>query len=315
MVMRAGAVFATAALSFAATGIRDAHAVEDIEYVAEHLAEIPMDNRFASLPVWGPAGEAHRSWSYVAQAAYAQTMTGNLEVSGPMLSAAASRSLSARWSLGTFVFYDPLNLSGNNDKRPLQTLFSPDTPFARPVPARFDHLDGTLRDYGAGVRVTLASENGWLGSYRLVGGVMWQREELRDFRLDYELLEGSDAGLRGQIDFDANYEHVSPFFGLELPRVGTTWASSPHVLAAWPNPRRGLVGHITGPGFDLHGDQDSAGNGTHFGDPSVTIGWDVTYLPAHFTIDVGTLITQRLVEPVIHKGIETNWLLSCQWRF
>jgi hypothetical protein len=40
------------------------------------------------------------------------------------------------------------------------------------------------------------------------------------------------------------------------------------------------------------------------------------HLPAGaLSIDVGTLLTQRLVEPVIHKGIETNWLLSCQWRF
>ena len=27
-------------------------AAEDIEYVQEHLAEVPMDNRFATLPVW-----------------------------------------------------------------------------------------------------------------------------------------------------------------------------------------------------------------------------------------------------------------------
>lgn len=292
-----------------------AAAVEDIEYVAEHLAEVPMDNRFASLPVWGAEGETTRPWTYVVQGAYARTTTGNLEVAGPMLAAAASRTIGSKWNLGAFLFFDPLSLSGNNDERPLQTLFAPATPFRRPVPARFNHLDGTLRDYGAGLRLTLSMESGWLGSYRFVGGLMWQRVELRDYRLDYQLLEGPDAGLRGQIDFDADYEHISPFVGIELPRAGKTWASAPHVLAAWPNPRRGVVGHITGPGFDLHGDQDSAGQGSHFGDPSITIGWDVTYLPAHFAIDVGTLLTQRLVEPVIHKGIETNWLLSCQWRF
>ena len=41
----------------------------------------------------------------------------------------------------------------------------------------------------------------------------------------------------------------------------------------------------------------------------------MTYLPAHFKVDVGVLVTQRLLEPLINKGIESNWLLSCQWRF
>ena len=159
------------------------------------------------------------------------------------------------------------------------------------------------------------SQRWWLGTVRWVGGILWQRVELRDYRLDYELLEGDDAGTTGQIDFDANYEHYTPFAGFEIPRQGARWAMTPHMLFAWPNPRRGVVGHITGPGFDLHGDQETAGAGVHFGDPSVTLGFDVTYLPAHLTVDVGTLVTQALVEPVVHKGIDTNWVISFQWRF
>lgn len=76
-----------------------------------------------------------------------------------------------------------------------------------------------------------------------------------------------------------------------------------------------MVGHITGPGFDLRGNTEAAGYGKHIGDPSLTFGLDITYLPAHFTVDVGALLTQRLLEPFINKGIEANWLLSCQWRF
>ena len=68
-------------------------------------------------------------------------------------------------------------------------------------------------------------------------------------------------------------------------------------------------------GFDLRGNTAAAGYGKHIGDPSLTFGLDITYLPAHFTVDVGALLTQRLLEPFINKGIEANWLLSCQWRF
>ena len=57
------------------------------------------------------------------------------------------------------------------------------------------------------------------------------------------------------------------------------------------------------------------GVGTPFGDPSVTLGLDVTYRPWNLTIDVGSAISQALLEPVIHKGIESNWMLSASWTF
>ena len=292
-----------------------AGAAEDIEYVAEHLAEVPMDNRFATLPIWGGAQEAGKTWAFTGQAGMAKTATGELEASGPMLSFGADHALGARWSVGGFAFYDRLDLSGNDDRRPLQTSFTNETPFARPVMAQFDNLNGTFDHVGVGFDAALTTEVRWLGKTRAVGGLIWQRVELSDYRLDYRLLEGPDAGLEGQIDFDATYEHLTPFFGFELPRKGARWETSMHALAAWPNPRRGVAGHITGPGFDLAGDTESAGHGAHFGDPSITLGYDVTYLPAHLTVDVGTVVTQALVEPVVHKGIDTNWVLSAEWRF
>ena len=53
----------------------------------------------------------------------------------------------------------------------------------------------------------------------------------------------------------------------------------------------------------------------HFGDPALTLGFGLTYLPAHLTVDLGALVTQRFLEPLIHEGIEANWLFSCQWQF
>jgi len=302
-------------LLLAGVPVMKAGAVEDIEFVAEHLSEVPMDNRFATLPLWSATAEATPGWTFVGQVGYADTTVGNLQAAGPLLSVATSRPISPRWNLGLFVFYDRLSLTGNHDERPLQTKFAPDTPFARPVNSEFNNLDGWMNHYGAGLRMTFASGSGRLSAVRWVGGILWQRVELRDYRLDYELLEGDDAGTTGQIDFDADYTHYTPFIGFEIPREGARWAMTPHMLAAWPNPRRGVVGHITGPGFDLRGDQEQAGAGTHFGDPSITLGFDVTYLPAHLTVDVGTLVTQALVEPVVHKGIDTNWVISCLWRF
>lgn len=295
--------------------IDPADAQEDIEFVAEHLPEVAMDNRYATLPLWGSPFNEARPWSFAVQAAYSQTRTGELEIKGPMVAVAVRRNLNDRWSLNGFAFFDDLRLSGTNDERPLQTLFSPGTPFARPVAARFTDLDGAATDTGAGFSLTWRRSGGWLGEHHWVGGLLWQKVELRDYRLDYQLLEGPSACLQGQIDFDGDYTHVTPFIGFELPRRHDVWTFTPHVLFAMPLPRRGVVGHITGPDFDLHGDTEDVGNGKHFGDTSLTLGFDVTYEPLNLSVDIGTTLTQWLLEPYIHKGVDQNWLLSARWQW
>lgn len=291
------------------------NAAEDIEFVAEHLPEVAMDNRYAALPVFSESSGSADSTSVGVQAGYASTATGELKIAGPMLSISFTQTLNSNWTLGSFLFLDELHLSGDKDLRPLQTLFSPDTPIERPVAASFDNLDGNMRHYGIGLNLSLTRDRGWLGAHRWVGGLLWEQIDLSSYRFDYEVLEGPSRGTRGQIDFDAQYRHITPFIGLELPRLSSHWAFSPHFLIAWPLPRRGVTGHITGPGFDLAGDTEDVGNGKHFGDPSLTIGFNVTYLPANLSFDVGALITQRLLEPLIHEGVEANWIASLQWRY
>lgn len=287
-------------------------AKEGIEFVAEHLPEVAIDNRYATLPVWS-AMEPSDGWTFSAQAAFGRARAGHLEISGPMFSIAATRALGPRWSGSAFGFADELDFSGGNELRPLQTLFAPATPIARPVAARFDDLDGRMRHYGFGVAAAMASDDGWLGAHRWVGGVLFEQIELRDYGLDFAILEGEAAGTRGHIDFDAHYRHIAPFVGLQVARERGNWTFSPHGLFAWPLPRRGFVGHIATDQFDLHGDQAEAGYGKHFNDLSVTLGFEITYRPAHLSVDVGTALSQALLEPRIHKGVGSNWLLSVRW--
>jgi hypothetical protein len=289
-----------------------AAAKEDIEFVAEHLPEVAMDNRYATLPLWNPTRE-HDDWSFAAQAGYGDTSAGNLQIGGPMLAVAASRALSPRWSVNLMAFADSLALSGG-EQRQLQTLFAPATPIVRPVDARFDGLDGRMRHYGAGISAAMTADRGWLGEHRWVGGVLFEQVELRDYRWNFEILAGDAAGTRGEIDFDTDYREITPFVGLQLVRERGNWTFSPHGLVALPLPRRGFVGHIATAQFDIHGDQADAGVGKHFADPSVTIGFDVTYRPAHLSFDVGTVLTQGLIEPYVHKGIDSNWMLSVRWQ-
>lgn len=308
--MNARRAIALPALLGLLTAATPASAKHDLEFVQEHLPEVAMDNRYATLPFWngGPADEGQPRFDL--QTGYTMSGAGKLKIRGPLLSARGDWQLSERWRIGALAFYDKLELLAGHEERDLQTLFAPDTPLVRPSPALFTGLNGTATDLGLGVTVSKRADGGWLGTHEWLGGVLWQSVKLEDYRFDYLIQSGPQAGTAGTIDFDAQYNHIVPFGGLGLPRDYGDWSTDAHVLIAYPFPRRGIVGHITGPGFDIHGDTSDVGNGKHFGDPSVTFGYTITYKPAHLSFDLGALLTQALLEPQIHPGIDRNLLLS-----
>ena len=287
-----------------------AMAKEDIEFVQEHLPEVAMDNRYATLPFWSGGTQTEEASASELQAGFTSTGAGNLTIRGPMLSTGNQWRLNERWRIGGFAFYDQLSLRARREQRDLQTLFAPGTPLVRPAPAMFTGLDGTATDLGFGIELSKHAEGRVLGRREWICGVLWQSMRLDDYRFDYLIQSGPQAGSAGTIDFDARYDHIVPFGGLALPRDHGNWATNAHVLIAYPLPRRGVVGHITGPGFDIRGDTAEAGNGKHFGDPSVTLGYTLTYRPAHLSFDVGTAATQMLLEPHVHRGIDRNAVVS-----
>jgi hypothetical protein len=291
-----------------------AAAEHSFEFVAEHLPEVAMDNRFATLPLWGGPTPAADAWQFTLQGAVARTSSGAMQLEGPMLSAAARRQLNARWAVQAFGFFDELRFSSSAERRPLDTLFA-EPPLALPAEALFTDLGGTYRNIGAGAASSLQAEGGWLGRREWVVGALYQSVELRDYRATYQVVEGPSSGATGVVDYSATYRHLTPFAGIALPRESGAWRWTAHALFALPLPRRGVQGHITGPGFDLSGDTAGAGNGKHFGDPSLTLGLDVTYKPWGLTVDLGTLMTQALLEPLIHKGIDRNWVISASKQF
>jgi hypothetical protein len=289
---------------------------ESIEFVQEHLAEIVMDNRYATLPFWAsPASETPAHWQLTTQAAFARTHTGELDVEGPMLSLATTRSIADNWRLTGFAFFDSLNFSSGVDYRPLEVQFASGVPLALPAAAEFSGLEGSEESYGLGISIRRRSTLRLWGEYEWTAGVLWHHVALQDYSFDFLILDGPSAGATGVIDYSATYAHVAPLFGIAWPRTRGNWGWTPHLQAVVPLPRRGVVGRIEGPGYDISGDTSQTGVGTPFGDPSVTFGFDVTYRPWNLTVDVGSAISQALVEPVIHKGVESNWLLSFSWSF
>lgn len=279
---------------------------ESIEFVTEHLPEIAMDNRYASLPLWASLGPN-------VTVSYSRLRSGELSLKGPALAVGFNRRVGEAWTLGVFGYIDDLRFSGGPDQRPLEVSFARPVPLTLPAAAEFASLTGTARHVGLGLALRRESDRWLLGKHQWTAGLLWQRMALRDYRVGYRVLSGASAGATGSLDYSASYTHFAPFAGIAWPRDHGEWAFTPHAQIAMPLPRRGVVGRVTGPGFDIRGDTASVGNGKHFGDPSLTLGFDVTYQPWHLTLDVGTTVSQYLLEPLTHEGVNQTWLISLRW--
>jgi hypothetical protein len=292
-----------------------ATAEESIEFVSEHLPEIAMDNRYAILPLWNACGDgADDSSCFGLGVAYARTHSGTLSMDGPMFTMSFVRTVGSTLKLTGFAFIDDFSLAGGVEQRPLDVLFA-NPPLTLPVAAEFTGLNGNGRDLGLGFALNGSAHWRVIPWFEWSAGIMWQRLKLSDYRFDYRILGGPDAGVAGAIDFSASYMHVAPFIGAGWPRMHGDWSFTPHVQIAMPLPRRGIEGNITGPGFDLSGDEAANGHGKHFGDPSVTLGFNVTYEPWDLTVDIGSAITQGLFERHIHEGVQHNLMLSTYCTF
>lgn len=281
---------------------------EDISFVAEHLPEVAMDNRYATLPLTYDDEPRLRT---MVGLGYTRIGIQTLELDGPMLSLGISWP-HGRWRLTGFAFRDQFSLTSGVEHRPLGVEFTT-TPLALPEPAEFTGLDGSMSNTGVGFAVSRHQEHSWIGAFDWSAGLLWQSVRLSDYGLDYRVLEGPDAGVTGTITFDSTYNHYAPFAQIEKSYSGDRWQFTPRATIALPLPRRGVAGNITGPGFDLTGNTEWNGEGKHFGDPSVTFGCGVTYLPWNVTFDLGAALTQAVLEPQIHKGIEKNLVLQVWW--
>jgi len=288
---------------------------KDIEYVAEHLPEVAMDNRYATLPVWqsatGPQAAPRRALGI----GYSDTRSGELQLDGPTLAASWSWSVASRWSLTAFGFYDRLAFSGRDDQRPLRTLAVPAAPLPLLAPARFDSLGGHLEHVGLGIAAATTRDGRRLGLHRWVFGLQYEEARLDGYGFAWRILSGPGTDSSGRIGFDADYRHVTPFAGIEWPRSRGRWTYSPHALVAVPVPRRGVFTQVSGPGFALAGDTGSAGRGKHFGDPSLALGIDLTHEPLGLSIDLGAALTQATLERAVHRGIDSNLSVQFLWRF
>jgi len=304
--MRAASCFALLMLCAAAR----AFAQEDIDFVAEHLPEAAMDNRLLSLPLSYSSNQRQDNWDAQIQASTTRIETGHLTLKGPGVGFGLRRQLGRHWAVLGMAFIDRLSFSGGVESRPVAPIFSATIPLSLPADAILSNLRGDLNQSSAGFAFSYQPES---RPYTVSLGAVRQRVRLSNYRVDYLLTSGPDAGTAGTLDYSTDYPFWIPFATFEWRITRAAWQFSPRFSAGLPMPHRGWRGRIEGPGFDVSGDTDTIGRGKHMGDPFAGFGFGVTYAPWHLTMDAGALLNQALLEPRIHPGVDRAWLLNFDW--
>jgi hypothetical protein len=288
---------------------------EDLDFITEHLAEVAMNNGVATLPLWQRDWRDNRAWRGYLTGGYSAISAQAIDLKGHLVGGAVEHTLSANWSVRGMLFEERATLSGTPGVRALKPIFLNPLPAGLPATASFGSLDGRIGQVGAGVTATWRNHAGWMDGSEWMGGLLWQRLSIDNSTTTYSLLDGPAAGTGGTIGYDSRFNFYTLVGGMQWHRRYAGWLFSPHWHLTLPLPRGAVAGRLTAPGVDVAGDSARARNGHHLGDGYLSLGVSITWLPAHLTVDLGTTLSQYLLEPVVDEGIDRDLLLAIEWSF
>ncbi|HXT52260.1 MAG TPA: hypothetical protein VN811_14555 [Thermoanaerobaculia bacterium] len=297
---------------FAAPALAQGVPRTDVSWVAEHLPESVQDARLLTLPWPGrPLQAGHRQTTFDLGWDSASADLG--EVRGAMAAAGTTWARSERFGVGGFAFYDRSTISGDGARDLLRPVFAEEVPLALPAFADFGSPRGDVSHWGAGgYAVWERQRSGGTWRRTILAGAYLERLDVEGFRFDYRLVSGPDAGARGELDWSASYDFVTPFAGIAWTRaLGSAWTISPRLVAGQPLPRRRLAGGITGPGFSVQG----ASRGAAVGDAYLGGGLAFTHVRTGLAFDVGSSLWYAGTQPVTHEGLDQALLVHLSWTF
>lgn len=283
----------------------------DIAWTAEHLPESVQDSRLLTLPWPGHALVPGR-WQVSFDLGWQSASADLADARGVLAAAGATWARSERLGLGGFVFYDRIGISGDGTRELLRPSFSRDIPLALPAFADFTHPRGDVRHWGLGGQVVWQRQKtGSAWRRTLLVGAYFERLDVDGFRFDYELVSGPDAGARGELDWSASYDFVTPFVGIGWTRaLRPAWTITPRLVAGQPLPRQGLEGTIRGPGFAVHGQS----SGPAMGDGYLGGGLAFELVPTGIVLDIGSSLWYAGTEGLTHEGLSQAVLVHLSWR-
>jgi len=281
-----------------------ASASESIDYVAEHLLEAPMDARYQTFPQ-APA-DLSRSETRL-QLGYAHVDAGRLQNDVPLLGLQYFYPWQEKWSLLGGVFWDEYQIGGSHGRDEAAPLYGVTPGLPSSFAVDITDISGSASHYG----ISLAANYRYDQRWNLQAGVALERLDVHRFRVSFTTVDLQN-NFAGQLNYDGAYNMLTPFCAAEWkPNFASKYFTSTlRTLFAFPLPRVGFKGGISGPDFNVSGDTDAAGHGSHIPDPFLGVGFTLEHKASGVRVDLGAPIYSRIYQPVVHKGIKNPLTLG-----
>jgi hypothetical protein len=283
----------------------------DIRFLGEHLPEAAQDARFHALP-WSSGEPPAGRWHILAGAGYSSARVEFLEESGVLGSIGLERGFRDGRALTLFAFHDAFSVGGEGGGQVLSAGFAAGVPLDLPAHARFTAPRGDFLHWGAGA--VWSWPIGTRERWRAQLGMMVGRLVLRGYRVDYELLDGADAGARGTLDQSGAATFATPFAGIgrAIP-LGRSFVLAVRSLGGVPLPPGDFDGRLSGPGFDVSS-RDQGGRPGKIGDGFLALAVGLGHSRSGLELDLGSAATYPLFERVTHEGVDSALFLHLVWR-
>ena len=286
---------------------------ENIYYIAEHLVEAAQDARYFALPWTGKNAPAD-TWRPVVSVGGADFGSELASARGGLLTVGFERKWSASKSYSLLAFYDRFNVYGDSSENVLLPGPIMNPPLDIPEHAVFSNPNGLFTHTGIGLVVRRDRTNPAENSWTKVWGVVLERLALSDYRIDYRLTTGVDAGAEGRIEYGGANYFFTPFYGAQYRyTLGSHYSLLPRVAVGIPLPTGKITTRMTGPGFDLTA-ESTGGQQIRIGDGYVILGMGLRDSNTQLELDVGSVVAFPLVERLTHEGINSGVMLSVTWR-
>lgn len=279
--------------------VGNVRAEESIEYVAEHLLEVPMDSRALAFPLT-PTNTQNNEARF--QLGYGNYTAGKLNNTVPMLGGQYFFSLNESWGLLAGAFYDRYQFSGKRGEAIGEVLVvnAPEAPNKFNVDIM--DISGSGKYSGGSLALTLKSDNAWRWQF----GYEKSNIDIKKFKVDFNTTNLTD-NFFGSFDYASHYSINTLYVGVEVsPYILTENIScSPHLIIVRNSPRVGFQGRFTGPTFDYSGNTATNGRGKHIPDNYMGAGLSFEQISSGVRVDLGATIYTYALEPAGHKGIST----------
>lgn len=303
------AMYRRFAVLLAASLYVQAAASDSLDFVAEHLLEVPMDLRYLAFP---KSQQGIEDNGPSIQLGYARLSGRSMAAEVSMLAISKSIKVVSGTQFMAGAFFDRLTFSHNQQTDILRPTFGKPADLPDETPVDISDVNGS--GYHAGLSLSWVRQTTRGSTYQF--GMAIEQLVINQFKVSFRTSDLAN-NITGSVDYAGTYTMLTPFLMYEgKSRFWTPeWRSTFHAIATLPLPRVGFKGHLQGPNFDIDSDSDAIGNGTHIPDAYLGLGYSIEHVRTGLSLDMGATLYSYVLEPVGHKDIAPPVFITLSKRF